>query len=296
MRLRRAPPRSGVSCRSLLHRAHACLRKRIAHQPQDALPDLVLLGRGIHLSPAPRIGRRHLLVTGADALVKGRRLAIQSILRWTRNPGEAGLNRQVEQDRQVRLKTTGGLGLQPSQRVEVEATAITLVSERRIRVAIAEDQLATCQPRADHLLDVLRSRRSEEQRLRPWRHRDVLPAQQNGADHLPHPGTARFAGGPHWIALLGQRCGQAMDLRRLPTALGPLEADEEPAWLRRGFHAGLNYSEFSPPWCRCADAGSAPFRCCARSARGARPTDVASGERRRFAARARPSNWSTSHG
>src|SRR6266480_173038 len=296
MRLRCAPPRSGVSRRSLLRRAHAGLRKRIDDQAQDALRDLVLLGRGIHLSPASRIGRRHLLVTGADALVKGRRLAIQSILRWTRNPGEAGLDRQVEQDREVRLKTTGGLGLQPSQRVQVEATPVPLVGERRIRVAIAEHQLATCEPRADHLLDMLRPCRSEEQRLRPRRHRYLLPAQQDGTDHLPHPGTARFASGPHGIALLGQRCGQAMDLRRLPAALGPLEADEEPAWLRRGFHAGLNYSEFSPPWCRYADAGSAPFRCCARLARDALPIDVASGERRRFAAIARPSNSSLSRG
>src|SRR5258708_37484453 len=98
-----------------------------------------------------------------------------------------------------------------------------------------------------------------------------------------------------------------MDLGRLPAALGPLEADEEPAWLPRGFHAALNYTrgksrgpdervsrgksrgpdervqcgnpaaltngfragipraltiEFSPRWCRCAGAGSAPSPCC----------------------------------
>src|SRR5438034_10931975 len=167
---------------------------------------------------------------------------------------------------------------------------MALVGERGIGVAIAEHQLAPCQPRTDSLLDVLGPRPREEQRLRPRRHRHVLPAQQDGTDHLPHPGTARFAGGPHGIALLGQRCGQPMDLRRLPAALGPLEADEEPAWLPRGFHAVLNYSEFSPPWCRCADAGWAPFGRARRSARDAPPIDVASGEHRRFAARARPSN------
>src|SRR5438132_9890463 len=138
MRLRRAPRRSRASCRSALSRANTGLLKRLACQCQDALRHLALFGRGVHLAPPSRIGGRHLLVTGADALVKGRRLAIQSIPRWPRNPGEASLDRQVEQDRQVGLKTTGRLGLQSTQAVQVEAAPVPLVGEGRIAVAIAE--------------------------------------------------------------------------------------------------------------------------------------------------------------
>src|ERR1700716_3491599 len=44
------------------------------------------------------------------------------------------------------------------------------------------------------------------------------------------------------MGLLGELRGQAMDLGRLAATLGPLEADEEPASLPRGFHFALNYT------------------------------------------------------
>ena len=161
---------------------------------------------------------------------------VEPVLVRTRNPRQPSLHREVQQNGEVRLQASRRLALQLPQGVEVEATAITLVGEGGIGIAIAQHQLPTFQPRAEDLLDMLRTSRGKQEGFRPRCNRRSLAAQQDRPDHLADARAARLPCRPHRVPVIGERGRKTMDLGRLAAAFRPLEGDEEAARFVSGFH------------------------------------------------------------
>src|SRR5205823_3581701 len=239
-------------------------------------------------------GIRDKLVTGVQTRalpIYG--FSIEPVLRAPRNPRQPCLHREVQQQREIGREAAGGFRLQPAQALKIQPSAVTLIGKGGITEPVAEDHFAPLQSRSDHVGHQLGPSGGEEQRLGPGRKPALLRPQEEWPDHLPYARSARLTRRPHNVALFGKCRREAMDLRRLPAALGSLKADEEPACLPRGIHPFcVHYSEFSRPSYRCAVAGWALFRCCERSARGAQPAGAAAGGRRRSGVRVRPSSSS----
>src|SRR5205823_7586725 len=272
MHLHCEQPRSAASCGPPLRWMHTGLAQSLRGLLPDPPRDLVGIGGGIDLPPAPRVLCRHLLVTGMHPLVEGHGFSIEPVLRAPRNPRQPCLRREVQQQREIGREAAGGFRLQPAQALKIQPSAVTLIGKGGITEAVAEHHFAPLQSRSDHVGHQLGPCGGEEQSLCPGRNPALLRPQEEWPDHLAYARTARLTRRPHNMALFGKCRREAMDLRRLPAALGSLKADEEPAWLPRGIHPFcVHYSEFSRPSYRCAVAGWALFRCCERSARGAQP-------------------------
>ena len=75
--------------------------------------------------------------------------------------------------------------------LEPEPAPDALVGDRRVEVAVADDDRAARERRPDHLLDVLRARRRVQRRLGP--RRDVAAVEQQLADRLAERCPARLA-------------------------------------------------------------------------------------------------------
>jgi hypothetical protein len=80
--------------------------------------------------------------------------------------GQAHGGRHVEVDGQVRLEAAGGDLDQLAQHRQVQAVAVALVGQGSVRVAVAQDQLASLERRPDDLSHVLGAGSVHEKGLR----------------------------------------------------------------------------------------------------------------------------------
>src|SRR3972149_11627885 len=86
---------------------------------------------------------RHLKVPVAYAIIKARR--VPPYQRPFGLAGEAGLRRDVQQDREVWRQAAGGDVVDGAQVVQAEAAPVPLVGQGGGRIAVAEDDIATLQ-------------------------------------------------------------------------------------------------------------------------------------------------------
>ena len=139
-----------------------------------------------------------------------------------RGAPEPDLNRQVQDDRQVRANRSHGQMLQRREQLFVDAIA-ALIGAGRIEEAIRQHPLPAFQRRADDAIDMIRPRRREEDALALDAEADRLAGKEEIADALGRLGPAGLARHHHVRPALAQRLGEPADLRRLA---GPLTAFE----------------------------------------------------------------------
>src|SRR5207244_12899276 len=108
--------------------------------------------------------------------------------------------------------------------LDTETPRDTLIGERGVKVAVADDDGAALERRSDHLVDELRARRGEQGRLGPGR--DSVPRQKELAHPLAERCPAGLTRRDHVAAGLPNRLGEQLGLRRLPRAVEALERDE----------------------------------------------------------------------
>ena len=174
-------------------------------------------------------------------------------------PG-AGLD--VEQHGEVGQQAARGPQVDLADHVRAEGATDALVGDRRVDVAVGDDDGATGERRADEPRDVLGARRGVQQRLGAGVEAGVLRGEHHLADRLGGGGAARLAG-EHDLAAGGrERLGQRARLRGLARALAALEGDEQPGGgRRRGAHGpnpttpGPHAPRRTPTRARCAGCG-----------------------------------------
>ncbi len=167
-----------------------------------------------------------LAIARVDAAVELLVLALEPVVLAAHPVGDgAGIEQQEE----------GAVGHDPADRREIEvehplepeAPSDSLVRDRGVDVAVADDRLAPLERRADDLLDVLRASRRVEQRLGP--RLDVAAVQDEVADLLAELGAAGLAGREDGLAVGFEARSQELRLRRLAAAVEAFEGDEHRA-------------------------------------------------------------------
>ena len=106
------------------------------------------------------------------------------------------------------------------------AAGDALVGHGGIEKTVAQDDLAGCQGRPDHLPDVLHAVGDIEQQLGGRVDIDRLRVEQDGADTLAQRRAARFAGQPTIAAPGAQKTGRGFHLGALAGTLDPFQSDE----------------------------------------------------------------------
>src|SRR2546430_6720167 len=101
--------------------------------------------------------------------------------------------------------------------LDTEPARDTLISQRGVEVAVADDDRPALERRADHLLDELRARRREQRRLGP--RRDPVRGQEQLAHPLAELCPARLPRRHHVPAGGPNRLGEQLGLSRLPRAV-----------------------------------------------------------------------------
>ena len=137
-----------------------------------------LAGR-VHDGVPIRLGRREPQERCADPLVVRRVLECLEPGDLRRLAGKAHLNRQVQEDRQVRRQAAGREALHLAQLIHRHAGSGALVGQRRVRVPVAQHHGAAGEGRFDDLVHVLGSRCSEQQRV-------SAAAAVDGRIHVEH--------------------------------------------------------------------------------------------------------------
>src|SRR5262249_10995832 len=131
----------------------------------------------------------------ADALVEGKRLALEAIAR----AGASVRAREPVGDRAVEQEGEGGptpgarARIERAHRLAAEAAGVALVGEGRVREAVAEDDQTCVERGPDDLPHVLRAVRAVEEELGEWRQRGGVGSEQEAADGGPGRRAARLA-------------------------------------------------------------------------------------------------------
>lgn len=139
---------------------------------------------------------------------------------------EPRLDRQVEDQREIRPQTTLHNRFQPLDRVAPKTLRVPLIGHRRIREAVADNPRPPCQGRTNGVLEVLAARGEMQQgfgeRLPPA----GRAAHQQRADFFGTGSAPGFAGGDGGDAGGAECIDQPPRLRGLAAALATLEGDE----------------------------------------------------------------------
>ena len=134
-----------------------------------------------------------------------------------------GLDGEVQQDREVGREAAGREPLDGAELVHRHPGARPLVRERRVGVAVAHDDGAAREGRADDLLDVLGARRREQERVGATGAVDLrLGVEDQAPDLLAQRRRAGLAGGDDVAAGVAERGRRAGSSRLdLPEPSGP---------------------------------------------------------------------------
>ena len=181
----------------------------------------------VHQQPAARLGRGHLQIAGPHPLVIGQRLLLHAVPLAGVVVGvqllapQPGLRVDVQVDHQVGPQPAGGKGRDHPQRGQIQPTAVALVGQRGIGVAVAQHHAAARQMRPDHLAHVLGAGRGEEQHLGLGLHLAAGRVQQNRPHAVADGRAARLARQEHILPAARAATPPADQLRLLPLPSGP---------------------------------------------------------------------------
>ena len=142
--------------------------------------------------------------------------------------GEAGLGRQIEQDRQIRHALRHGEAVQKLDGGQLDAARAALVGGGRIRKTVAEDDLAGGQRGTDLLAHMLGAGGLHQQQFGAGVH---LLGAVEVLDERPQlfgqRRSARLPGNQRFAAARLQIPGEKPDLGAFPGAFRPFECDEK---------------------------------------------------------------------
>src|SRR5690242_9498019 len=120
-------------------------------------------------------------------------------------------------------------GIYLADRLDPETARSALVGQRAVDEAVAQDPAATLESRANRLLDMVRPRGGEEQRLGSRPPSFVGSSQQQLTDLLASFAPTGLAGHEDVDSATPKRIGQGLHLRGLAGPFPALEGDEAPA-------------------------------------------------------------------
>jgi hypothetical protein len=164
-------------------------------------------------------------VSLANAFVEIDALLFESV-EDTIGPGNAfagGIEGQVEQQSQIRLKITMYPMLELLEFAAFEPAAATLVGVGGVSEAVADDPLAPRQRRFDEAREMFAAGRKHEQGFGLDVH---VRAEQDFADFLADFGAAGLAGNLHYSALPPEARCQPFDVAALAGPVDALEGNE----------------------------------------------------------------------
>ena len=193
--------------------------------------------RGVDHGEALGLGRRQLVVRGADRLEEGELLALEPVggLRALAGPREPFARLDPQQQRAVRRQPAGGEQVQRADLLHAEAAPGALVGERGVDEAVEQHPVAGREQRLELLGDELRAGRRVEQRLRARVHFQggILHERADALGELDAAGLAQHE---RLLSSRVQRAGERADERRLAGAVEPLDGDQAAA-----VHVGGRY-------------------------------------------------------
>src|SRR5919201_997219 len=155
----------------------------------------------------------------------------------TGKTGQHDLHRRVDEKGALRDQAADGEPRHRPQPFEIRPVAVALIRQRRVEVAIGDDDPAGCERRTNDLPDELGPRRGEEERLSLGRERSLARVQDDLTDALPGGRTAGLAGVHNRPPAGFQRFGETGRLQRFAETFTALERKEDPGhlkiWTRR---------------------------------------------------------------
>jgi len=162
-----------------------------------------------------------------DVLVLEPRFILETFDRVTSpRPSDARSSIDIEQDRKHRPETSRHDTVKLPDVRDRQPPPVSLVGERRIGEAVAQDDPALCESGEDHLAEMLRAARRIQEELRRGVQPSVERVQEDPADLVADGRTARFPGERHRPSLFRKILQEAGDLGRLAGALDALKGDE----------------------------------------------------------------------
>lgn len=147
----------------------------------------------------------------------------------------------VEQDGQVGLQIPAEKLVELKYRLGTEFTASALISFRRIRETVAENDATFGQGGENHFVDMLRARGEHERHLGEGRKPSGGGVEQEFANFFAGRGPSRLAGDRDRMAVGPQRARQFFHLRALAGAIEAFKSDKFSAGGHFGMIAGASY-------------------------------------------------------
>jgi nickel/cobalt exporter len=208
----------------------------------DGRLDLVLRQRRIDDHEPIGLGVRHRQEAVADTSMEvDIELGLEPGHLVTRLSAQTDLDREVEQDREIRNEATRRGLLHCPQVGEGHTGAVALVGDRRVGKAGRDDGRAAIERRADHLTDEARPGGVEQQGIRGRVEMTDRWIEKDPADLLAHRGTTGLAREHDLNAGCDETVAQAQRLAGLASAIGAFDRHQPSAWAARTFlavHAG----------------------------------------------------------
>ena len=191
--------------------------------------------RRVDQKAALRLGRGNCPETLTQALMKVTVESLETVggARPLRGSREADLYRKIEDQGQIRRELAEHETVQRPEIIDRQATAITLVRERRIGEAVADHPHAPVERRPDQLFDMIAAGGIEQQNLG-----NSIPAfrgafEQQLADRFRPGRAARLARALNRDAGPFQRRREKPGLRRFAGALAAFDRNEPAAFQPR---------------------------------------------------------------
>ncbi len=160
------------------------------------------------------------------------------------HPADQIVRVEHEQERQVRQEPADRRQVELEHTIEPETARDALIGDGRVDVAVAENDLTSCEGGPDDLLHVLRPRRRIQRGLGPRRH--VPPVQDKIANPLAELRatglTRRQVRAPVRLEALREQ----PDLRRLARSVEPFERDEHASPNRRPIAGAGDFTSVPP--------------------------------------------------
>lgn len=177
-----------------------------------------------------RFFRRDGEEAGAQPIVKGALLPFEAVVAAARSrPGEAELDRKVEDQREIRPEIAGDEAVERVELGARDAAGAALVGDRRISEPVRDDPLSRGERWPDRAPEVVPPRSADEKRLGDRVPAPGIAADEEPADLLRARRAAGLARGDRVYAGTVERLDEEPDLGRLAGALPAFEGDEAPS-------------------------------------------------------------------
>jgi hypothetical protein len=163
------------------------------------------------------------------ALEKRPLLALEVIRLAGTDPARAHVERRIEQQRQIGLKSFLYFGSQCIEQSAADSSAAALVGDSGVGEPIADDPTTRVQRGADHFVEMPSARSEHQERLDLGRQRSVIAVQDPVAHALTELRAAGLARRDDVIAGPAYGVGRECDVRRLADAFDAFERNERAA-------------------------------------------------------------------